>query len=145
MTALGRSPQFYLSIIFVILLFLPLFLQRSDGVQLTHNGRPIIYETVATPQLRHKGLSGRASLPSDRAMLFVFEQSGRHCFWMKGMQFPIDIIWLDKNKEVVHIKQNVTPESYPESFCPTQDARYVVEANAGLASGLKVGQRLDIQ
>ena len=51
---------------------------------------------------------------------------------MKDMNYPIDIVWLDKDKKIVYIVKNAPPESYPyETFVPKQDARYVLELPAG--------------
>lgn len=92
---------------------------------------------------REQGLSGRESLGENDGMLFVFDSPSPYCFWMKDMKFPIDMIWLDANKKVVSVRSNVTPESYPETFCPNQDAVYVLEVNAGKAEawGVKAGER----
>lgn len=104
-------------------------------------GRTYTIEVADTEAEREQGLSGRNSLPADTAMLFIFDQPGQQCFWMKDMQFSLDIIWLDAGRRVVHIEQNVSPSSYPDSFCPPKASQYVVELNAGQARqlGLKQG------
>ena len=102
-------------------------------------------EVVDTPELRRQGLSDRQSLGNNEGMLFDFEQSSsQHCIWMKDMQFPLDIIWADENKQVVYIEQNVKLDTYPDSFCPDSVARYVLEINAGRSSeiGIEVGTTL---
>lgn len=98
-----------------------------------------------TPELRMKGLSGRSSLGADEVMLFAFEREGRNFFWMKDMLFPIDIVWLDSDKKVIHIEQSVKPESFPKSFGPEADSKYVLEFKEGVVEsiGLKVGDRVD--
>jgi uncharacterized protein len=88
-------------------------------------------ECSISAEERTKGLSGRKNLPEDTGLLFVFERPGLHRFWMKDMNFPIDILWLDENKRIVHIEKDVPPESYPEYFVPTADSKYVLELNAG--------------
>lgn len=89
-------------------------------------------QVVKSDPERTKGLSGRSGLGPDEAMLFVFDSDSKWSIWMKDMRFPIDIVWLDKDKKVVHIVKNVPPESYPyESFAPMENARYVVEFAAG--------------
>lgn len=101
-------------------------------------------EIVDTQDKRTLGLSGRESLPDDSGMLFVFENSYFHGFWMKDMNFPIDIIWLDENLKVVHIEKNVQPESFPEVYLPDKPALYVLEINAGEAekNSIKVGSEI---
>lgn len=98
-----------------------------------------------TPQARRQGLSGRDTIPED-GMLFVFEESARHGFWMKDMRFPIDIIWLDQDGQVVDVKKRVTPDSYPDTFKPDTPARYVVEVEAGLYETfqLEIGDNIQI-
>lgn len=98
-----------------------------------------------TPSLREKGLSGRAGLGTDEAMLFVFDDVSKHQFWMKDMLFAIDIVWLDVDKRVVHIEQSVKPESFPKSYGPDEDSKYVLEFKEGVvnAIGLEVGDKAD--
>ncbi len=98
-------------------------------------------ELADTDVLRARGLSGRKSLTENESMLFVFDQPGKHSFWMKDMNFSIDIIWIDEDLRVVYIKENATPTSYPETFGPDENAKYVLEVVAGFSekNNLKVG------
>lgn len=111
-----------------------------SGIQnATDNVRPLIapsgainVEIVDTPQSRQLGLSGRESLDENQGMVFVFDNiDTRNCFWMKDMQFAIDMIWLDEEKRVVSIADNVAPETFPQSFCPQEPAKYGLEVGAG--------------
>ena len=56
-----------------------------------------------------KGLAVKDQLKENEAMFFVFDKPEKHSFWMKDMNFPIDIIWLDSTDKVVHIEQNLQP------------------------------------
>src|SRR5690349_12394377 len=47
-----------------------------------------------TPEEREKGLSGRDSLAQNSGMLFVFDHPDTYTFWMKGMKFPLDMIFI---------------------------------------------------
>ncbi len=91
-------------------------------------------EIVDTPEKRSLGLGGRKGLDQSRGMLFVFDTPAVQCFWMKDMHFPIDIIWLDTEKRVIEIAKNISPNTFPQTFCPKVEAKYVVELNAGEAS-----------
>lgn len=97
-------------------------------------------EVAASGVSQAKGLSGLQDLPRSEGMLFAYKKSDTLCFWMKGMNFPLDIIWLDGAKKIVHIEENIQPSSYPENYCA--DGQYVVELNAGeaRAGGLRQGQ-----
>jgi uncharacterized membrane protein (UPF0127 family) len=116
--------------------------QQHSG--LAFGRRQLAIEEVSSPEAQEKGLGGRASISDHEGMLFVFDQADMHCFWMKDMQFPIDMLWLDASKTVVHLEQNVPPDSYPKTYCPEQSSNYVLEVQAGLSAkaGVGVGSRL---
>ncbi len=80
---------------------------------------------------RARGLSGRAALGENQGMLFIFDAPGDYGFWMKEMRFPIDIIWIDVNWQIVGITTNVSSNSYPQVFYPPLPIKYVLEVNAG--------------
>lgn len=92
----------------------------------------LFLEVADTHQKRLQGLSGRKSLSEDRGMLFVFPGPAFHSFVMRGMNFPIDIVWFDENFRVIDAKENALPESYHfEAFTPNAPAMYVLEVRAG--------------
>jgi uncharacterized protein len=105
-------------------------------VNVTVNGIELVADVAETNEQRTKGLSVKDSLAENEAMLFVFDTAQEYSFWMKNMKFPIDIIWLDSNKTVVHIEHNLQPCSF-DAFCPTykpdNNALYVLETAAGFA------------
>ncbi len=89
-------------------------------------------ELAETPAAQEKGLAGRTKLAEREAMLFVFPEDDTWKIWMKGMKMPIDIVWLDRDKKVVHIEENVQPDAEPyEVYQPPVPARYVLEMAAG--------------
>jgi uncharacterized membrane protein (UPF0127 family) len=57
---------------------------------------------------------------------------------MKDMLFPIDIVWIDSEYRVVSIAKNISPDTFPKTFFPTQSARFVLEMNAGTAENIGV-------
>lgn len=101
-------------------------------------------ERAETEEARIKGLSGRSELKAQTGMLFVYDNPGRQCIWMKEMNFNLDIIWLDEAKKITKIKQNVPPSSYPDSYC-TDNTKYVIELNSGDAAKLQLadGNKLE--
>lgn len=88
-------------------------------------------EVADSPNERAAGLSGRISLAENKGMLFIFKEPGFHPFWMKDMNFPLDIIWIDKNKKIAGIVNSASPDSYPRLFIPPEAVLYVLEVNAG--------------
>lgn len=107
---------------------------------------PFEYEIVASPAAMMRGLSGRADIPHDYGMLFVFARPDRYGIWMKDMLTPIDILWLSDNGLVVHVEEHVSPQTYPGVFKPPVPALYVLETRAGEAArkGWTVGSAIDL-
>lgn len=121
------------------------------GKSVELNGNKIKLEIADSPEELEKGLSGREKLDQDKGMLFVFEKPGRYSFWMKDMNFPLDIIYLSDSK-VVTIHKNIPPlkdETNANNqilYEPTEPADKVIEINAGLADKykLKVGDSVKL-
>jgi len=107
--------------------------QVGETKQVEIGGNMVQVELALTPEAQERGLSGRKNLAEGNGMLFVFPKSGKYFFWMQEMNFPIDIIWIDQNFRIIYVQKNVTPESYPETFGPNLESRYVLEVPAGFA------------
>lgn len=91
-------------------------------------------ELALTPQQRAQGLMFRKNLPRDKGMLFVFEDDDYWVFWMKNTYVPLDMIWLNADKKVVHIVKDIQPVKEGGNlprYMPNETARYVLEAGAG--------------
>ena len=99
-----------------------------------------------TKELRTRGLSWYPEkLPYDEGMLFVFDGSGTRSMWMLGMQFNLDVIWLDENSNVVAIEKNVplcetTIEvvACRENGVSGDNAKYVLEVTAGFVDKFNI-------
>lgn len=116
--------------------------QPAVVLQTVRVGDQVVRVSIAdTHESRQKGLSGRDGLASDEGMLFVFPEDGMYGFWMKDMRFPIDIVWLSDDWKIVHMAENVSPSTYPQSFTSSEPARYVLELPAGYAAlhGIGIG------
>ena len=102
-------------------------------------------ELSVTPDERIRGLSGRASLGTGTGMLFIFEVESRLRFWMREMEFPLDMVWIGAECQVVDISVNVPPPDPGTSlddlprYSPRTPARYVLEINGGEAEALGLG------
>ena len=90
----------------------------------------------------------RESLPEDSGMLFVFGDEAVRSFWMKNTLIPLDMIFIDSNRRIVHIEENTQPcESDPCSIYSSQlPAMYVIEVNAGFSerNGLGAGDSVTL-
>ncbi len=98
------------------------------------NETPFSVEMAVTEDEKANGLSGRESLPDNSGMWFIFDEPGLHKFWMQGMEFPLDFIFVDEGMKVVCVFPNASPDSTalvpPSSDCATPYT-YVLEVNAG--------------
>jgi len=121
----------------------------AHAIVTTSTGKEISVEVADTVEKRSLGLGKRSGLENGWGMLFVFEKRKQHGFWMKDMQFPLDIIWLD-NHIIVLILRIVQPAMsgvIPPVMTPPVAVNFVLEIDAGRADELKlqVGQRLKYQ
>ena len=92
--------------------------------------RRIDIEIADNSRDRAQGLMHRSAMPDNRGMLFIFDQEGEQSFWMKNMVMSIDIMYVNKNKEIVTIYKHAQP--YSENPIPSfKKAMYVVETTAG--------------
>ncbi len=99
-------------------------------------------EVAVTEATRLQGLAGRAGLKDDEGMYFVFDTPDRYGFWMKGMFFSIDIIWI-RGEEIIGFAENLPPDnsSSPQIYYPPAPVDRVLEVKAGMvqALGIKAG------
>ena len=107
-------------------------------------------DVPTTSELMSKGLAVKDQLKENEAMLFIFEESAKHSFWMKDMKFPIDIIWLDSARKVVHIERNLQPCASVficTSYSPSVDSQYVLETVAGFTQrhNISIGTDTDLK
>ncbi len=111
--------------------------------QLQINENILKVEVADTQEKRSKGLGSREKLASDEGMLFVFERLDKYPFWMKGLSFPLDFVWIS-NFEVVDILQNVAPPAVgvPDKsltiYQPKVAVDKVLEINAGVIQRLNI-------
>ena len=93
-----------------------------------------ILDIPRTQEEMMQGLMFVEYLPDDKGMLFIFQDSEKHAFWMKNTLIPIDLIWLDEQLRVVYVQTAVPCTSDPCTiYAPNTSARYTLEINAGLA------------
>ncbi len=111
----------------------------------TINNIPIEITKAKTESSREKGLSGRSLLAPDTGLFFIFEKEGSWGIWMKDMNFPIDVVWITKDKIISDIQENMSPDTYPKVFLPTKKVLYVLEVPAGTVHqhDFKVGQTIN--
>ncbi|MGE3152659.1 MAG: DUF192 domain-containing protein [Nitrospiraceae bacterium] len=115
----------------------------------TPSGTTIHAELADTPQKRAMGLMYRESLPENHGMLFIFGEAQPWTFWMKNTRMPLDIIWLNEQKTIVHIEANTPICTRTDNGCPqyqsNEPAMYVLELAGGRAQTLKLRKGMKLQ
>lgn len=120
-------------------------IERLESVRNIQVAETLLRVRLAeTKEEQSRGLGGVPFLNENEGMLFVFPDSDRNYFWMKDMNFAIDIIWFDEFQKVIYLKEDVKPETYPEVFGPDLDSKYVLEVVSGFVkkNGISVGDQL---
>jgi uncharacterized membrane protein (UPF0127 family) len=87
-------------------------------------------EVVASNRGRQRGLMFRDHLEDGKGMLFVFDSEQEHPFWMKNTLIPLDIIFLDSNRQIVGIIHNATPKR-EDNLSVGIPSRFVLEVPGG--------------
>lgn len=93
-------------------------------------------EVADTPETRWLGLRGRFSLPEDDGMVFFFESAQYVEMTMRGVNYPIDMIFIGPDSSVISVAQSVAPGT-PTVVCDGVAA--VVEVAAGICERYGIG------
>jgi uncharacterized membrane protein (UPF0127 family) len=111
-------------------------------VQLNAGMYLIRAEVAADFASRAQGLMYRKQMPSNAGMLFIFDEPGAQCMWMKNTLIPLSVAFMDDSGAIVNI-EDMAPQT-EDSHCASRPARYALEMNRGwfAARGIKPGMRL---
>lgn len=101
-------------------------------------------EVASTPEQSERGLGYRDAMAADAGMLFDLHETRVQEFWMKGMRFALDLVWIDEDRRVVAVTAGVPPQpgaadAEQHRYAPPVAVRYVLEINAGAAARLGLG------
>ncbi len=138
------SLIFFIIILVGVVIFNAVFIGKQKPDKKIEIGKTSISVIIAdTPISRAQGLSNRPYLEKGTGMFFIFDEPGYHNFWMKDMKFPIDIIWFDEGMRVIYVRENVSPDTYPQVFTPQVLAKYVLEVPAHFTAehNIKIGNQ----
>ncbi len=125
------------------LLILFAIMSQNEKSTVSINGKKISVEIATSSQEKSRGLCCRESLGENSGMLFVYNASGDFPFWMKDTNIPLDMIWLDSTKKVVHLEEKVQPSSYPKTYSSPIPSKYILETNSGWVekNAIDIGDR----
>lgn len=111
--------------------------------RLTASIHVITAEMAATPQARSTGMMFRERIEPNHGMLFVFENSERHCFWMRNTLLPLSIAFIADDGTIVNIEEMKSRDE--SATCPKKEIRYALEmekgwfAKRGILAGSRIG------
>lgn len=121
------------------------FLKSHKDHQVCFGDNCFYIELAETPDEWKRGLMFREKLDENRGMLFIFDEEKERSFWMKNTLIPLDIIWINKNKEIIFISKNNQPckTDKCQLIRSEKKVKYVLEVPAGIADkcGLTVGDK----
>ncbi len=146
---------FILAILVILLALAALYLRPLGNSTpkkiLSVGSQTFDVEIADSTSSRTQGLSGRDSLGEKEGLLFIFPSAGNYGFWMKDMNFPIDIVWLNGGR-VAGFSENLQPEPGKSVFAlpiyyPPANVDMVLEINAGAVAkyGLQAGDTVILQ
>ncbi len=140
-----KKPLFVViatAVVFIVAILLLSFAKYESRVVIDRS--EFVVEVADSRYLQEKGLSGHSPLKPNEGMFFVFDTPSKYGFWMKDMTFPIDIIWLDSNMRIIHIENNLSPETYPKIYSSDTPALYALELAGGRTNTLniKIGDKV---
>ena len=138
--------------ILLIILILIFLLNKSPNISISKacvKEKCFNLEIAQTPEQRAKGLMYSSSLNKNSGMLFIYPKEQTSSFWMKNTLIPLDMIWINKDKEIVHIQHNALPctqdpcQTYPSN----KKALYVLEINANLSKqyNFNIGDKVQLK
>lgn len=116
--------------------------QSLPTVTLNAGIHVISAELANTGKQREIGLMFRESMPANHGMLFVFDQPGQQCFWMKNTLLPLDVAFVADNGTIVNTDR-MKPHTL-DSHCSIKPVRFVLEMNEGWFAkrGIAAGSKL---
>jgi uncharacterized membrane protein (UPF0127 family) len=102
----------------------------------------VAVEVVRTDAERQRGLMDRRELAPEAGMLFLFEETAEHPFWMKNTLLPLDMLFLGEDGRVNGIVERAVPGDLTPRTAGGP-SRYVLEVNGGWAAahGVAPGDR----
>jgi uncharacterized membrane protein (UPF0127 family) len=106
----------------------------------------VAVEVVRTPEKISRGLMYRKSLGAHKGMLFIFPEEKLQSFWMKNTYIPLDMLFINKQLQVVGIVENAAPMT-TTSRRVAAPSIYVLEVNGDFCRprGIRAGTRVRLE
>lgn len=115
---------------------------RLPVARITAGMHVIQAELAVTPDQQAMGMMFRTEMPGNEGMLFVNEEPGVRCFWMRNTLVPLTIAFIDDDGAIVNLA-DMQPRS-DQSHCSAKPVRFALEmpqgwfAKKGIGPGFKL-------
>ena len=130
------------ALVCALFLSLPAAAQQLPRIELSAGMHLIKAEVADNFVNRMQGLMHRTSMGPNEGMLFIFEEAGIQCMWMKNTLIPLSVAYIADDGAIVNI-EDMKPQT-EDSHCAKKPVRYALEMNAGwfASKGLRPGAKL---
>lgn len=113
-------------------------------ISIRHKEKTILNAKVySSLLLLAKGLRFSKSLKRNQALLLASSKENLQTIDMLFVFFPIDALWLDKNKRVVYIARNIKP--FTCAVTAPKKARYILECQANTTHAIKRNDKISFK
>jgi uncharacterized membrane protein (UPF0127 family) len=102
---------------------------RFGSSQLSIGMHLIKAEVAAAEAERQQGLMYRQAMAPNAGMVFVFDQAGMQCMWMKNTLLPLSVAFIDVTGKIVNI-EDMQPQTL-DNHCSSKPVKYALEMNLG--------------
>ena len=115
---------------------------KLQTTELTAGMHVIQAELAVSPAQQQTGMMFRRTMGANEGMLFVNDDLGVRCFWMRNTLLPLSIAFIADDGTIVNIAE-MAPQS-DDSHCSAKPVRFALEMNPGWFAkrGLKAGTKL---
>ncbi len=151
-----RTNKQIILMVIIIVVLLCLFLLNTilpskeneyDQIMVKVSGQQLNVKVAKTVDQKILGLGELDKLPANEGMLFNYKNYIIPVYWMQGMRFPIDIIWI-KDDIVVGYEKDLSPpinNTSLQTYQPKTLVNFVLEVNAGFVDkyDLRIGDRIE--
>lgn len=132
----------------VLLAFLIYYITRPLGAKVKIGETIFTVDVAITEPQKQKGLGEREALAETHGMLFVYDHKEEYNFWMRGMRFPLDFVWIDGNVVAditVYVPAPKNQNEKPAIVKPSVPVDKILELNAGTVAqyGIEVGDTVE--
>lgn len=137
-------PRFKTTLVLLTLLQAILFFNNAvaNEANIKINNHLFTVELAVSADERSRGLMHRKSLEPNSGMLFIYPEPRIISFWMKQTLIPLDLLYFDKDGQLIESHHNIQPckLSNCKTYTNKKPAQFALELPAGTTKRLNIKQ-----